>query len=187
MRFRTLVAVLISVLVLLGFSGCRSAKLTPAQKAVVSEAKTVYTQVGMWSEKGHIIATNYKRGFHLPVNSRVTIIKVTPRVIRFTYGGQQIDLKNVKRYTKVDISRLMERTFSSTKVDLSRFSESEQKAISRGKITVGMSKDAVIVSRGYPPAHRTPLLDLNSWRYWQNRFNTNIYEFIDGKVSEIIH
>jgi hypothetical protein len=33
-----------------------------------------------------------------------------------------------------------------------------------------MSKEAVIISVGIPPDHKTPDLKSNRWIYWKNRF-----------------
>jgi hypothetical protein len=46
-----------------------------------------------------------------------------------------------------------------------------------------MTKQDVIASVGYPPAHKTPSLDGNEWRYWENRFGTILVTFKDGKVA----
>jgi hypothetical protein len=164
--------------------GCYKA---PAAQQAFADKKTIlFTQVGMWTEKGHILATNYSRVTFIPVNSSVTISEITSNEIFFNYLDRLIYLKNVEKYTRINISELMNRTFAPEKVDLSKFSQTEKEAISHGKVILGMSKEAVIISRGYPPAHATFSLKSNSWRYWQNRFNTIIYQFIDNKVSKII-
>ena len=54
-----------------------------------------------------------------------------------------------------------------------RMSEKEIEAIKKGVIVKGMSKQAVLVSYGRPPEHRTPnYMDTNSWIYWINRFRS---------------
>ena len=90
------------------------------------------------------------------------------------------------KFTKVDVPALMTRTFALKLVNLTQFSRLETTAIEQGDVVVGMTKDAVITSRGFPPAHRTASLKLDSWRYWENRFGTIVYEFEQGKVSNII-
>lgn len=47
--------------------------------------------------------------------------------------------------------------------------ETEIRAIMLGKVVVGMSKKAVLVSYGRPPEHRTPDLKSDKWRYWINK------------------
>lgn len=165
-------------------SGCGPAKLSPKEQAYIDKKEVLYTQVSMWSEKSRIIATNYSRGTFIPVNTPVVITGVSSNTITFKLKDEEIVIKNVA-YTKVNINKLLERTFATTKVKLSKFTAAEQKSILMGQVNVGMSKEAVIVARGYPPAHRTPSLDSNSWRYWVNRFVTTVYNFKDNKVSSI--
>lgn len=43
-----------------------------------------------------------------------------------------------------------------------------RQAIAQGKLLVGMTKEQAIVALGYPLPTRTPNLDSNVWRYWQN-------------------
>jgi len=167
-------------------SGCATVQLPGEQQTMIDNNVTLYTQVGMWTEKGNVIATNYKRGEHIPVNSVVQITDVDAATITFNYAGRSIKLKNIDKFTKVDVTALMTRTFALKQVNLTQFSTLETIAIEQGDVVVGMTKDAVITSRGFPPAHRTASLKLDSWRFWQNRFGTIVYEFEQGKVSKII-
>lgn len=173
-------------LVAVVMSGCATVQLPPAQQALVDNNTTLYTQVGMWTEKDNVIATNYKRGEHIPVNSVVQITDINAATVTFNYDGRSITLKNIEKYTKVDVAGLMARTFAVQPVNLTQFSALEKAAIEKGDVVIGMTKDAVIISRGFPPAHRTANLKLDSWRFWQNRFGTIVYEFEQGKVSNIV-
>jgi len=49
-------------------------------------------------------------------------------------------------------------------------SEREIQAIKNGAIVDGMSKEAVLITYGRPPEHRTSSLQRNVWLYWQNKF-----------------
>ena len=71
-------------------------------------------------------------------------------------------------------------------VDLSQFSEDTQSAIRAGQPRRGMTKEEVLIARGFPPSHVTLSLDSDQWRFWQNRWNTIIVQFADGKVETII-
>jgi len=173
-------------LMTLVLGGCATVQLNSQQQTLIDNSTTLYTQVGMWTEKGNVIATNYKRGEHIPVNSQVVITDVNASTITFSYAGSSVTLKNIEKFTKVDVVTLMTRTFSAEPVNLTKFSALEQAEIEKGDVVLGMSKDAVITSRGFPPAHRTASLQLDSWRFWQNRFGTIVYEFEQGKVSKIV-
>ena len=59
-------------------------------------------------------------------------------------------------------------------------SATEIDAIKQGKVVVGMSKKAVIVSYGRPARHRTPDLDSDEWRYWMNKRKHKVICFHNG-------
>lgn len=70
-------------------------------------------------------------------------------------------------------------------MDLTRCNVTEKSGIEADKVEVGMSKDAVTATLGYPPKHKTPALKGNQSRYWHNRFNIFIVHFKDDKVTSI--
>ena len=43
-----------------------------------------------------------------------------------------------------------------------------RQAVAQGKVLIGKTTDQAIVALGYPLPTRTPNLDSNVWRYWQN-------------------
>ncbi len=149
--------------------------------------KELYTQVNMYALKGNVTWVNYSAGALIPVNTVVVVRKVyggSTYTLKET--GQKLKLKNRKNRSGLTNQQWSEKHFQETQVDLSRFSKLERDAIASGIVKVGMSKDAVIVSRGYPPAHKTPSLNLPQWRYWKTRFNTIVVNFdADNKVSGI--
>ncbi len=150
------------------------------------EGQTVYTQRNLWFHEGEHITTNYQAGTKLPINSRVTITGSSGETIAIeTADGNQYTIVNVADYTKEDIAGIYDRYFANSKVDLSRFTAQERRAIEKGRIDEGMSKEALLVARGYPPAHETPSLESDSWRYWKKRHDTMIVEFDDGRVSRV--
>jgi hypothetical protein len=48
-----------------------------------------------------------------------------------------------------------------------------------------MTRDQVLMSLGYPPAHRTPSLDSPQWTYWQNRWQSFVVDFNGDKVDAV--
>jgi hypothetical protein len=60
-------------------------------------------------------------------------------------------------------------------------------AVRAGKIAIGMSKDEVIVSLGYPPMHQTPSLDAPHWKYWYSGFGSFLVVWdTAGRVKDVI-
>jgi len=150
------------------------------------EGQSVYTQRNLWFHEGEHITTNYQAGTKLDVNSRVTITGSSGETIQIeTADGTQYTIVNVADYTKKDIAGIYDRYFAKSKVDLDRFSAKERRAIDNGRINKGVSKEALLIARGYPPAHETPSTDSDSWRYWKKRHDTMIVEFENGRVAQI--
>jgi len=178
----SIITVLFATLIM---SGCGAAKLTPAQQAVVDSQATMYTQVSMWTERNRIIGTNYALGMHIPVNSEVKILDMNAKVIVFEYQGQKIKYEVYTKYTRVDAGTMLDRLFSKTKVNLSTHSAAIKESIEKGLVTKDMTKDEVLLARGYPPFHATQGIEANTWKYWRHRFATALVTFQDGKVSEI--
>jgi len=152
----------------------------------VSKGDKLFTQFSLFHEKNQHRTTNYRPGVLVPVNTMVTYEKKSWNKITVRLeDGQQLVIRNIKDYSGEDIHGIFDRTFSTNTVDVSKFSDSEQKAIAAGRVELGMSKAAVVVAIGYPPAHQTPSLSANHWRYWASRFDTFLVKFEDEKVVEI--
>jgi hypothetical protein len=61
-----------------------------------------------------------------------------------------------------------------------------REAIGQGKVMVGMTREQVVMSVGYPLTSETPSLDSTLWRHWVSSFGE--YQLLwgsDGKVKEI--
>ena len=61
----------------------------------------------------------------------------------------------------------------------------ERENINAGTVKNGMSKAAVVVARGYPPAIETPSLKRNQWKYWRNRWDTIVVTFNNDRVVNV--
>lgn len=170
-------------LVLTACAGTRTAT-SPIQDV---EGRTVYTQRNMWINGDEHLATNYRAGWLLPANSRVRIADTSGQeiIVEVVDGGERFTLANIPEYTKLDMQGIYDRYFGSGTVDLGRFPGDVRQAIEEGEIVTGMSKDAVLIARGYPPAHETPSLERDAWKYWRGRYNTVLVRFNNDRVSSI--
>ncbi|WP_049722716.1 hypothetical protein [Gilvimarinus polysaccharolyticus] len=164
--------------------GCSS---TPPKGLESSVGQQLYTQVGFWTYKNQHETVNYGVNRFIPVNTQVNINDINAKVVEFTLSdnGAERVLINTEKYTHQEMGEIFFRYFGKKKVDLQGFSSAERKAIERGEVKKGMSKKAVLLARGYPPAHETHSTDDNEWKYWNSRFNTMIVYFKDDKVSRI--
>ncbi len=180
---------LISFGLILSFfiTGCASPikSFNSNTKQNVIKGKKLYTQCNMHAYKGRVDTVNYAVGMFIPVNSKVSILGSSRNKIKFDYNGNTITLVNRKKYSGANIQQIFHRYFSKKKVNLNKFNKFDKKAIKNGIVTIGMSKKAVLVSLGYPPASATPSLKSNQWRYWRNRWNTILVFFKNDKVIRI--
>jgi hypothetical protein len=61
-----------------------------------------------------------------------------------------------------------------------------RETIESGKVAVGMTKEQVIVSLGYPPAHATPSTDALQWKYWHTTHGTYLIVWdANGRVKDV--
>jgi hypothetical protein len=60
-----------------------------------------------------------------------------------------------------------------------------QEAVRIGKIALGMTREQVITSIGYPLRTATPSLNYPVWRYWQSSFVQFDVHWADGRVARV--
>lgn len=166
---------------------------SPAHSQESVTGRTFYTAANIWYENPKkILSTNYHRGTILPAGTKVTTSEVEGKKIQFTdANGVGFEIEFVKKHSSdaVDLWAYFRRYFSADDPmraggPYQKFSQKEKNAIKAGEIQVGMSKDAVLMAYGYPPAHRTPSLESDQWVYWLNRFVNRPVLFRNGRVSQ---
>lgn len=65
--------------------------------------------------------------------------------------------------------------------------EPVRRAVGAGKVAIGMTKEQVIVSLGYPPAHETPSLYADQWKYWYGKLDTFLVVWdAEGRVRDVV-
>ena len=179
-KILTIVSVFFMMLII---TGCGAAKLSPEKQALIDNKTTLYTQVTMWSDKGKVIGTNYSVSSIIPINSKVQVLSVGSSSIIFKINGQEIKYDVASKYTKVDSTQMLDRLFGQSSVDLSKYDQKIQTNILEGIVARGMSKEEVLLARGYPPFHETASTEENTWKYWRNRWTTGTVTFKDNIVS----
>lgn len=152
------------------------------------EGKTLYTQRNLWVADGVHETTNYRVGYMIPVNTRVRIGDTNERVIKVSVPGtgERFRIINIRKYTNQDIEGIFNRYFADERENLDVFGADEREAIEAGEIERGMSKDAVLIARGFPPAHETPSIRMDEWRFWKSGNDTRVVRFDIERVSDVI-
>jgi len=159
-----------------------------SKKIDAPQGQKLYLQFSLFAEEGVHRTTNYRKGILFPVNTEVAFVKATKKDVYLSLpDGTKLKLANVQDFSGEPVTGIFKRTLATTRVDLEQFTEAERKAIRAGVVEVGMTKAAVLVAIGYPPKHKTPSLEGDSWRYWQNRINTFLVKFREDKVVAIVN
>lgn len=182
--------------ILLGITGVLA--LLTAVAASGSDAtlnpvdKVYYTRVNIWAERpGEISIRNYHVGAMIPVGTKVKIVGFANEKIKFEIEKDNTvcTLVNEPKRTAVDVNGLFERYFSEKDQTamfgaFRKFTEQEQASITKGEVTAGMSRDAVVMSYGYPPGYTTSSLAGNAWVYSHDKGKkSTTITFRDEKVA----
>ena len=214
-KFSKVIGLVVLIAISFGFNGCGGAKLSPATQSAFDSKKTMYAQVNMhWMygayAKKIVNVANYAQGSMIPVNSKITLKDVNARQFSFHYKGQVYVLLNNKKYSGLNIEGVLNKYFGTKPVNLNKFSKKERAVIAKPQgvkkpityipsafvrrtvggygdttITNGMSKESVLVARGFPPVHGTASTQLNSWKYWEDTGTTTMITFKNNKVISV--
>ncbi|MFT3869213.1 MAG: hypothetical protein QM715_12210 [Nibricoccus sp.] len=132
--------------------------------------------------------TNYwtDSSIFVPINSKVTLNSLGSHSmqIKIEKSGQVLTIENVQKYSQREMAEIAKNMLTRTPVPIEKFDEKVAKNIRNGILTLGMTKEQVIMTRGYPPGHKTPSLEIDSWTYWNNRFGTHLLVFQDGVLAK---
>ncbi len=186
MRIR--VRSLLVILMMISLLSCKKTLKPEELPAHIVVGDRYYAQFVIRFEKNTHLTTNFRRGASIPVNTPVTLLKITTKTIEVQPENsiKPLIIKNAKKHTGDDVIQAFDKLFGKKKVNLRRFNSLERRHIKNGTVAKGMRKKAVIVAIGYPPITETPSLDSNTWVYWSGRFNKFRIHFKKGKVSRIV-
>ena len=97
--------------------------------------------------------------------------------------GRKIMIENVQKFTQRGIDTIAQELLGRNKVQLSGLSSDRRADIESGILRLGMTKEQAIMTRGYPPRHKTPSTKANNWVYWTSRFVQLTIVFENGKLT----
>jgi hypothetical protein len=138
-------------------------------------------------EKNAITDVNYQVGPMIPVGTRVRVTEAARNRVTFEPDGHP-PLTVVFKYGRKTLTfdeyldRLLVRDDPRPKLPAGKV----RTLVEAGDVEPGMTRDQVIMSLGYPPAHRTPSLSAATWTYWQNRWVTMVVAFDGDQVSRVV-
>ena len=149
---------------------------------------TTLTNLHPDARRNTLYSLNYQGDTVIPVCTPMRIDRVTERSADIT------DLHSGRRYRylfdrhmREDIQQHLDLYFGGQcpQSFIQNLSAVDQQGIREGRALPGMTRQGVIVAIGYPPSHETPNLDLGTWKYWRNRWNTFEVQFSGGHVVAV--
>lgn len=145
-----------------------------------------FTRFSFHQEDEKYPITNYARGALVPINTPVKCIAMSgdKLTIRRLDNGTDIKVENVKKYSGKTITEIARILLAEEKTPIEELVPTLANAIRQGEMRKGMTKEQVIMARGYPPAHETPSLDGDRWVYWSSRFVKHTILFANGRLVE---
>jgi len=164
--------------------------------AGLPKPKQLYTSCNIWVHN-HMKCINYKIGKYIPAGTEVHHVKSIYNNPNYMFiffktigHNESYKMRFIRRWhpgktTKDYIKYLFtEKSFDEL---VEGMTGPEIDAIKQGKIVVGMSKKAVLVSYGRPPEHRTPDLNSDKWIYWMNKLNQKTLCFDENDKTTWCH
>lgn len=149
--------------------------------------KDYFLRSTMHFEDGKYKGTNYARGVLVPINTPVKIETIKGNVItlRRTDTGEILKIENVDKYTRKNVNELARTLFADLKTPIDELPAELAASIRNGDMRKGMTKEQVLMARGYPPAHETISTDSDRWVFWSSRFVKQTIVFnTDGRLIE---
>jgi len=183
-----------------------SASATPIEKDEkvfkVRNEGPLFTAYNMWYETGKENAMwciNYKKGAMIPAATEVKDVRIVEAETGRFQGGSGLAISfitvddeqkymvnfNQKFHPGTDIEDYLDRMFTNKTFDqlTEGMTAKEIEGIKKGVVKIGMSKQAVIISYGYPPEHKTGSPDEDVWIYWMSRFQSKPIHFDENNLA----
>ncbi len=140
------------------------------EKIEPKEGQTYYTRYNFMFEKGRHVTTNYWRGELVPFNTKVTLVSLGGKKMVLDMDGVEVTILNVQKHTQRSIEDIASELLAPKKISLKGISSELQNDMQAGNMRLGMTKEQVIMTRGYPPRHKTSSTKANTWTYWSSKF-----------------
>jgi len=145
--------------------------------------KTYYLRHNLMFEKGTWPATNYWRGTLLPINTKVTVAALGNRSMLIKWDGGSLTVENTK-FTRKTMAEIAKNMLSPNPVPIEKFGDVMAKNIASGVLVKGMTREQVIMTRGWPLGDQTPgvMSDNARWVYATSNFVKETMVISDGKL-----
>jgi len=178
---------------LVALTVCASVALAAKPKSAINVGDKLQALANLHPDMNkHLLYTlNYQLPGLIPACSEVTVTKISKKAMAFTHQGleYQIAYDGFTKDAGVSFEQAVLTYFGPAcdKAKMQKLGTDDQDGIRTGRPKVGMTRDGVLFAMGRPPVHANPDLNAAQFRYWRNRFATQVIEFdAKGKVSNIV-
>jgi hypothetical protein len=128
-------------------------------------------------------------GRMLPAGTRVRVSQIGSTFVRFRTSEDSNPYYLELRFGR---NRLSPRQYfdwifvaEDPTTKLSGWPDGVQQAVRDGKVVEGMTREQVLMARGYPPLHRTVALESALWTFYETRVTVSLVLFEGDRVVAI--
>lgn len=153
------------------------------------QGRSLFLCCNLHHEADELTDANYFIGRTIPAGTPLSIDEVTRQSATFTAGGKKLTIVHQYGVKEESVRQYVAKVFvpNDPRERIARWPADVRDATRSGRVEVGMTKEQVIVSLGYPPTHSTPSIQDREWTYWYNRWVTYKVLFDDGgRVRDVI-
>jgi len=168
---------------IIAVAGCKAALPPPVLQSY--QSRTLYTCCNLHYETGgDVYDANYYDGTMIPLGSPAKVESAGRNTVTFLAGGTMVRLQQAYTREQQSFQQFLDTLLvpEDPKLKAAQFPRAVQAAIKDGRVEKGMTREQVLMSLGYPPAHRTPSLNAPTWTYWYNHWVTYQVVFDDAGV-----
>ena len=166
----------------------------------IEKGQTYYLRHNLMHDGYKWIDTNYLRGTLLPINTKVTVVRIdhkgslsdvplvgiitkNPPSMCIKWDGEMLSVK-AGEFARRSLKVIAKNMLSPKPVPIELYGEEMARKIASGTLAKGMTREQVIMTCGWPPGHRTPGLASDNWVYWMSRFFHETLIFSGDKLIE---
>ena len=154
------------------------------------QGRSLMTCCNIHAEGEDINDANYWVGKLLPAGTLVRVGEVTEAAVTLSAGDLKLKLTHEYGTDEEPLHQYLAKVLvkNDPKPRIAAYPKVVRRAIMYGKVEIGMTRDQVLISLGYPATDRTPSLEDREWTYWYNQRGDRYKVAFDeaGKVSGVV-
>lgn len=176
----------LAAVVVVGLAACHKAVPDPTPHI---DREGRFTCCNLHYQSDEVSDANYWVGNTIAAGTPVKIESVKPHALTLVAGSTKLTLKHEYGTKEESFEHYIDKLLVpyDPRRRIGEFPDEVKSAIAKSKVERGMTREQVIFSLGYPPAHKTPSLKDLEWTYWYNRWITYKVLFDErGKVAGVV-